>query len=77
MASSAQLELACPEAGTDAALWRDIAIRAIRAGDLLADAAIARMDRENEAQVNAGLKALQSVEGYWKLRHEALDNDDV
>ncbi len=77
MASIAQLELECPEAGTDAALWRAIAIRAIRAGDLLADAAIARMDRENEAQVNAGLEALQSIDGYWKLRNEALDDDDA
>jgi hypothetical protein len=67
---SGKLELPVPAKGSDAGLWRDVALQAIRAADLLANVAISRMHPGNETQVNEGLEVLQSVPGYWKLRRE-------
>lgn len=64
-----QLKLPVPD--TDAARWRQVALQAIRAADMLAAVAIDRMDRDNEQRVNEALVELQSVPDYWQLARQA------
>jgi len=60
-----------PAPGSDAAEWRATALQAIRAADMLAEAAINRMDPEREDRINEGLKVLRGTPGYWQLTKEA------
>lgn len=60
-----------PTPGSDAAEWRDTALQAIRAADLLAEATIDRLDAGNEYRINEALEVLYGIPGYWQLSKRA------